>query len=180
MPKKHDDAVHAFHILNYFVGDLVAASQVRRLFQSPGVTSKIKPTTVACVDRFSLGYLFLTLDKWTEFYDRFHHVIPDDCRAECKSLVKEVRRRKIKGFRNTFIGHIWDKKRGRPLTGTEIEAAADAIVEGDQDAFSTWCNNHEGNRYPDTIVSIVEHTRDRIREEFALTDAELFPGKDAA
>ena len=180
MPKKRQDAIHAFHILNYFVGDLVAASQVRRLFQSPGVTSKVSRTTVACVNRMSLAYLFLTLDKWTEFYDRFHHVIPDDCRAECKSLLKEVRRRKIKGFRNTFVGHIWDKKLERPLTGPEIEAAAEAIVEGDQDAFSAWCNNHERNEYPDTVVSIVERTRDRLRQDFDLTEGELFPGKGAA
>jgi len=173
MPNKRQDAIHAFHILNYFVGDLVAASQVRRLFQSPDVTSKVSSTTVACVNRMSLGYLFLTLDKWTEFYERFRHVIPDDCRSECKSLFKEVRRRKIKGFRNTFVGHIWDKKRGRPLTEIEIEAAVDAIVDGDQEAFSTWCNNHERNEYPDTVVSIVEHTRDRLREDFKLTQAEL-------
>ena len=133
MAKVRQDAIDAFHILNYFVGDLFAASQVRRLFHSPDVTSRLKPSTVACVDRFSLGYLFLTLDKWTEFYDRFHRVIPDDCRSECKSLRKEIRRRKIKEFRNTFIGHIWDKKRGRPLTETEIEAAANGIVEGDQE-----------------------------------------------
>ena len=176
MAKVRQDAIDAFHILNYFVGDLFAASQVRRLFHSPDVTSRLKPSTVACVDRFSLGYLFLTLDKWTEFYDRFHRVIPDDCRSECKSLRKEIRRRKIKEFRNTFIGHIWDKKRGRPLTETEIEAAANGIVEGDQEAFSTWCNNHEGNQFPHTVISIVECTRDRIREEFGLTDEELFPG----
>ena len=128
----------------------------------------------------SLSYLFLTLDKWTEFYERFHDVIPDDCRSECKSLVKEVHRRKIKGFRNTFVGHIWDKKQGRPLTGAEIEAAADAIVDGDEDAFSTWCNNREHNEYPDTVVSIVEHTRDRLSEDYMLTESELFPGKGAA
>jgi hypothetical protein len=176
MPSKRQNAIHAFHILNYFVGDLVAASQVRRLFRSPGITRKVKLDTVACVNRLSLGYLFLTLDKWAEFYDRFHDVIPDDCRSVCKSLCKEIRRRRIKEFRNTFVGHIWDKKRGRALTGMEIEAAADAIVEGDQDSFSAWCNNHERNQYPGTVVSIMEHTRERIREEFDLTDDELFPG----
>ena len=33
--KERQDAVHAFRILNYFVGDIVAASQIRRLYQSP-------------------------------------------------------------------------------------------------------------------------------------------------
>ncbi len=173
MPKTRQDAIYAFQILNYFVGDLVTASQIRRLFQSSIITSKVSPATIDCANRMCLSYLFLTLVKWTEFYDRFHHVIPADCRADCKSLLKEVDRRDIKRFRNTFVGHIWDTKHGRPLTNPEIEVAVTAIVEGDKDAFSTWCNDHKGNVYPVTVVSIVEHTRNRIREEFALTDREL-------
>ena len=36
--------------------------------------------TVGCViSRMCLSHLFLTLDKWAEFYDRFHHVVPADC-----------------------------------------------------------------------------------------------------
>ena len=37
MPKSRQDAIFAFQILNYFVGDLVAASQIRRFYQSPDV-----------------------------------------------------------------------------------------------------------------------------------------------
>ncbi len=91
MPKNRQDAIHAFHILNYFVGDIVAASRVRQLFQSPGITSMVSPVTFACVNRMCLFYLFLTLDKWAEFYDHFHFVIPEDCRADCKSLLNQIR-----------------------------------------------------------------------------------------
>src|SRR5439155_9112883 len=97
----------------------------------------------------------------------------------CKRLVKEVERRQIRRFRNTFVGHIWSKKLSRPLTQDEIEAAVQKIVEGDQDAFALWCNNHEANVYPATVISIVERTRDRIRENFNLSEAELFPGTSA-
>lgn len=176
-PSVRQDAMHAFRLLNFFVGDLVAASQVRRLFQLPSVNQKASSTTVACVNRMCLAYLFLTLDKWNEFYRRFHHVLPSDCRLECKRLLTEVQRRKINRFRNTFVGHIWDKRLNRPLTPLELEAAVGVIVEGDQDTFVQWCNNHEVNEYPKTIVSIIEHTRDRIREEFNLRDEDLFPSE---
>jgi hypothetical protein len=95
-------------------------------------------------------------------------VIPDDCRDACKGLLREVTRRNIQTFRNTFVGHIWDKEKNRPLTEDEIEAAANTIVEGDEEAFVAWCNDVSANEFPNTVVSIVEHTRDRILEKYEL------------
>jgi hypothetical protein len=174
MTKSRTDAIQAFHLLNHFVGDLLAGSQVRRQYQSLAIANRVSAITAGCVNRMCLSHLFLTLQKWTEFYERFHHVVPADCRPTCKKLFKEVQRRQVSRFRNTFVGHIWDKKRRRPLTEEEIEAAVRQIVEGDQDAFARWCNDHEGNVYPVTVVSIVERTRDRIRKVFGLSEAELF------
>lgn len=57
------------------------------------------------------------------------------------------------------------------------------IVDGDQDAFSAWCNNHDGNEYPHTVVtvvSIIERTRNRIREKFDLSNDELFVEEEEA
>jgi hypothetical protein len=175
MTKTKTNAVHAFHLLNQFVGDLAAGSQVHRFYHSPRISNLASATTIGCVNRMCLSHLFLTLDKWEEFYNRFHRVVPTDCRAACKALVKEVQRRKIRRFRNTFVGHIWSNKLGRPLTQDEIESAVQDIVEGDQDGFVRWCTDHESNMYPATVISIVEHTRDRIREDFNLSQAELFP-----
>ncbi len=62
MPKKRQAAIQAFRILNYFVGDLVAASEVRRHYQSPGVVNKASPAALGSVNRMCLSYLFLTLD----------------------------------------------------------------------------------------------------------------------
>jgi hypothetical protein len=179
MTKTQADALHAFHLLNHFVGDLVAGSQVRSFYYSPKVARLASAATIGCVNRMCLFHLILTLDKWSEFYGRFHHIVPADCRDACKQLVKEVARRKIKRFRNTFVGHIWSKKLRRPLTQDEIEAAVLTIVDGDPDAFVRWCSNHEANVYPTTVVSIVERTRDRIREVFGLSEAELFRGTSA-
>ena len=172
MKKNRQDAIHACRILNYFVSELVTGSRVRSIFHSSIVSRKASVATISCVDRMSLAYLILTLDKWTEFYDRFHCVIPEDCREVCKDLYKEVNRRKIKQFRNTFVAHIWDKKLNRPLTSPEIQELADTITEADEDAFCTWCNNPAENTYPNTVVSIVETTRDRILDEFDIKDDE--------
>ena len=87
-------------------------------------------------------------------------------------------RRKTQGS-SSSARHIWSEKMNRPLTQDEIEAAVLEIVEDDQDAFVRWCSNHESNVYPTTVVSIVERTRGRIREEFKLSEAELFPKTSA-
>lgn len=163
MSGKREDAISAFHLLNGFVGDLAAGSQVRRLFMSSRSSNNMSAATLGCVNRMCLSHLLLALDKWSEFYDHFHRVIPDDCRPACKQLTSKVRRRRIDRFRDTVVGHIWDKKLNRALTSEEIEAASQAIVEGDPDGFVEWCNHPTSNLFPSTVISIVEHTRDRIR-----------------
>ena len=120
-----------------------------------------------------VSYLILSLAKCAEFWRHFQDVVPADCSAEWKRLLREVDRREIKQFRNTFVGHIWDTKLCRPLTNPEIEQAVTTIVDGDEEAFIAWCNNTDGNMYPKTVVSIVEKTRDRIGEEAKLTDQEI-------
>ena len=49
-----------------------------------------------------------------------------------------------------------------------------SIVAGDEDAFLKWVNDPQGNRFPDTIVGIVEKTRDRIGEENGLSKEDIF------
>lgn len=115
MPDQRPEAISAYHVLNHLVDDLVAATRVRDVFQSPVLMDQLSNSAAGCLNRMCLSYLFLTRVKWTEFYDRFHRVIPDDCRPECKALLKEIERRKLKQFRNTVVGHIWDKKKGRVL-----------------------------------------------------------------
>lgn len=175
MPPDKDKAIQAFHLLNYFVGDLVAASQVRRMLQTQQFSGKLSNAALGCINRMCLAYLFLTLNKLSEFYDRFHSVVPDDCKSIFKDLVKDIRRRKVKEFRDTFVGHVWDKRRNRPLTNSELEAAVLAIVDDDPDAFVSWCNDFSDNPSPDTVIGIVEHTREQIRYTHRLSDEDLFP-----
>src|SRR5262245_32312936 len=136
MRDRREDAVAAVRILNYFVGDLVGACHVHDVFELLG--SKIDrrhAKSLKVIYRISLSYLFLTLDKWSQFYDRFSAIIPSDCKAECKRLHNEIRRRRIRRFRNVFVGHIWDKKIDRALTEREVQEAADLITEGDEAKF---------------------------------------------
>lgn len=180
MRDQRQDAISAFRVLNYFVGDLVAASQVRDLFLSEKISATVPPRAANCVHRMCLSYLFLTLDKWSEFYRRFNSIIPSDCKPACSQLRRQIERRGIRKFRNTFVGHVWDKDLDRPLTEQEVQAAADRITDGDEAAFAAWCNDHSRNHFPATVVAIVEHTRDRIREEFGLRHDEIFTKERAA
>lgn len=173
---KNEKAIHACRILNFMVGDLVSAMQMRELFLSESMAKLVGGEAIGCANRICLSYLILTLDKWAEFYNRFHKVIPDDCRAGCKLLLQEIRRRRVKDFRNKFVAHIWDKDRRRPLTSAELEELAQVAFDSDEKAFSLWCNNPDGNEFPATVLSVVEHTRDRIREDYKLQKDEILEG----
>jgi len=170
---KKENAVHAFRILNFMVGDVVTATRTRELFHTDSFAELVGEQVIVCANRMCLSHLFLTLDKWAEFYNRFHKVIPDDCRSECKSLLKEIRRRKVKEFRDKVVAHIWDKHRRRPLTEAEIEELAQSVMGNDVNAFSAWCNNPNDNEFPKTVLSIIERTRDRIREDFKIEADDL-------
>lgn len=124
------------------------------------------------------SHLIITLSKWAELYDHYARVIPDDCRAACKDLRREIDRRRIRGFRNTCVGHIWDKQSRRPLTENALERYIERIVGDDPEQFWRWVNEPGGaaedNQFPRTVVSIIEHTRNRLMEEFQLTEQDLF------
>ena len=175
MSKERELALQAFHILNGLLGDLIAAAQVRRCYARASEEGKIRHETFLCVSRMCLSTLILVLCKWLEFYDHFHSVIPDDCHTAANQLGREIRRRSVRPFRNKVVGHIWDKNADRPLTNEEIERSINAIVRDDPEAFVSWCASPAAN-FPDSVASIVEHTRSRIEAEFEISDAELFPG----
>jgi hypothetical protein len=170
-------AVAAFHVLNHLLSDLLVASRIRDLFFE-GLNPPPPPMILAGVNRVCLSTLFLALCKWAEFYDAFHDLIPDAYRKGARDLRDVVKKRRIVDFRNRFVGHILDKRKGRPLTLGEIDESVEAIVRGDQDAFVRWCNdrNPVANLYPDTVVGIIETIRDGIRDGYGLTMGDLERG----
>jgi hypothetical protein len=120
-----------------------------------------------------ISHLVLTLTKWLEFYDRFRRVIPSDCLVACRSLRNDLRARGVTDFRNKCVGHIWDKALDRPLTDREVDAYLDRITRGEFSAFLKWLNDPARNTFPSTVVSVVEQTRNRIMEEFHISESAL-------
>ena len=122
-------------------------------------------------------HVILTLSKWQEVYDCYNQVFPIGLREASQTLCKELERRGVRNFRNTVVGHILDKKTKRPILATEINAKLTKIFNGSPETFLLWVNNPDGNHFPDTVVGIVEHVRDRLMQDFSITKHDLFPHK---
>jgi len=124
-------------------------------------------------NKMALSFLFLTLAKWIEFYDRYHVLIPPDVRTTCQQLRKELDRRGVREFRNKVVGHVWSKKHCRPLSLSEIEELDRKITKGDLSAFQKWINDSSNNHLGTTIVGTSEAVRDEIRKKWSFSDQEL-------
>jgi len=153
----------------------VAGTRSLEVFESPGFASRISDNTQLVLRRLCLSHLIVTLSKWTELYDRYKAVIPREARRACLDLRKEIERRGIREFRNKVVGHTWDSAVKRPLTHDEIDTRLTQVLNGDQQTFLAWVNNPRDNVFPNTVVSICEETRERIRVEHGLNDSEIFP-----
>jgi len=175
MPNEADRkarAVEAFRILNEFIGDLISSTANLKLLDTP-LFSQADIEVQRTFFRMCISYLVITLSKWGEFYDCYLQVIPKDLQGSCKKLKKSIENRGITYFRNKIVGHIWDDKLKRPLTMLEVHRSLLKIYGDDPEKFIQWVNNSQSNIYPDTVVGIVEHVRDRIREEFNLSESDI-------
>ena len=168
-------AIEAVRILNEFIGDLVVGTRSLELFESPAISSRIKPNTGLALWRMCLSHLVITLSKWAELYDRYKAIIPRDARQACEDLRNEINMRGIQKFRNTIVGHIWDKRLRRPLTRSEVDTRLATVLGQSQESFVKWINDPKNNIFPNTVVSICTYTRDRIQTEHSLKNSDIFP-----
>ena len=163
-----------FRLSNDFLGDLLTGTQVFYTFQLPPFASlRTDPSTAAGIDRICVFHLVLTLSKWAELYDRYQAVIPPAVRPEAKDLRKAIDARGVRGLRNRYVGHVWDKKLKRPLTEPEFTLDLERVVGPGILAFMRWINDPEVTDHSGTVVGIVEHVRDALRSANGFTDADL-------
>jgi hypothetical protein len=160
-------AKQAIDLLNEFICDLITGARTIPIFESKAFRkpNDIIPHTARI--RMCYSHLFLTLSKWVEFYKHFQSLIPSDCHRACKHLYNEIIKRKIIKFRNQRVGHIWDKGENRPWTNEETNTFFDLIVSDDPRAFLKWINDPKNNTFPNTVVSIVVETRDKMKQVFS-------------
>lgn len=174
MEESRERAVEAFWILNDFVGDLIGVTQAFEYFDSPKFKAGATDRVLRIYNKMADSFLFVTLAKWIEFYDRYHVLIPSDLRRTCAQLRNELDKRGVREFRNKVVGHIWSKKHGRPLLPNEIEELDRKIIKGDAKEFLRWVNDPENNRLGTTIVGTSEAVRDAIKNKWSLSEQELF------
>ncbi|HWQ68611.1 MAG TPA: hypothetical protein VN494_01425 [Patescibacteria group bacterium] len=166
-------AVEAYRLLNDYVGDLVAGTRSLELFETSPLFANVSDSMRVVLRRMCLSHLVVTLSKWGEVYDRYRDVFPDDILQLCCDLRKELDRRGVRNFRNTVVGHIWDKKLRRTLTVSEVESRLRLVIGDDLALFRAWINNPVRNDFPHTVVAVCERIRDRLGEQHGLGSADL-------
>ena len=155
-------ALEAVDILNDFIADCIAPVNVFKDYLVEWKDDESKQSNLVAVYRLCMSQIILTLYKWVEFYEKYHDLIPDEMREDCKFLLKRIRARDIEHFRNSCIGHIWNKEKNRPLYNSEIKELLNKITLNHVGNFMKWVNDSDNNSYPNTVVSIVETLRDNI------------------
>ena len=73
-------------------------------------------------------------------------------------ITKEIRIRGIVEFRNTYVGHIWNRRTNRPIEDVEIDAAVSRIQRDDEVGFLAWVYKPRNDVFPETVVSIISRT----------------------
>lgn len=162
MNTDRDSVIDAMDVLNDFAGDLSAGVGVLTEYRIHHINGTCPDVLFIPIQKMCLSHLALTLSKWSEFYTHYHELIPDSLRPVVKQLNKEIQRRNIVHFRNTCVGHLWDKSKGRPLALSEVMARLELMAGGTAHSFLDWLFNPKDNSYPSTVSSIVFRLRDEL------------------
>jgi hypothetical protein len=167
-------AIEAYRILNDLLGDLVIGTRSVELFAQPFISSQMSKAFKIGVTRLCVFHLIISLNKYIEFYKHYKSIIPDEVQDACKGLMKLLKDKKVPDFRNTVVGHIWNKDKKAPITEEEHDNYSKKIYGGNFETFLLWINNSNSNIFPETVVSIVEHTKNKIAEKYKISDIEIF------
>lgn len=168
MPNEQINALDAVDILNDFMGDLSAGVGVFREYREHCRRGRLHLQLMVPIQKMCFSHIILTLAKWLEFYDHYHHIIPDRYRDVCKDLNKTIRGKGIPAFRNIIVGHIWDKKLKRPLVLSEVMSRLESIIGGHADTFLNWVYDPSGTTSP-TVFSTAETIRDVLVKKYNIS-----------
>ncbi len=164
-------AVEAWTILGTFADDLEMVSIAKRLLGSVEAAAKkeLSPKFHACYNRLIATQIVLVLAKWMEFYDSYKSVIPEDVRLSCRSLVREIKGRGTKEFRDKVVAHLKDRDLGRPLTSQETNTRFEQFLGENPDGFLTWVYDEEDqDAASDSVFAVTVRVRRRILEAHGL------------
>lgn len=164
----------AIYVLNDIFDYLIAGTMVFDRYQIEFESGELSQPTIVGVQKMCVSHLILGLSKLVEFWEYYHHLVPEDLRPEIKATVSKLQSRDLRHFRNTVVAHIWDRKLKRARTQLEAIEQLNRISDNNPKAFLSWLNNPNGNAHPNNLVSTVETLRDRLRKEHSVTAEEVF------
>ncbi len=159
---ERERAVDAVDVLNDFIGDFITGGNVLSEYAKQHHEKKLALIVMIPIQKMCISYLVLAFAKFEEFWKHYHDLVPNEHHKACKTILKTLRDRKVTDFRNRCVGHIWDRKRQRPLTHSEVLNALKVIAAPNLGEFLRWINNPNANVYPSTVVSVVEAIRDAV------------------
>lgn len=171
---ERQDALDACDVLNDFVGDFITSVMVFREYRIQHHQGQLSLEAMVPIQKMCLTNILLGLYKWEEFWKRYGRVVPDELRVVCRTLVRDISRKKVTTFRDQYAGHILSRATRRPITTAQIEEAFRQVAPDGPEEFFRWINDPEaGNPYPSTVVSICETVRGAIQARFQITPDEV-------
>ncbi|HYA12737.1 MAG TPA: hypothetical protein VEF33_00190, partial [Syntrophales bacterium] len=146
------------------------------IFEGLNRKTTIHPVVYHGMRRMCQSQTILGLSKFLEFYGAYHDLIPKDCKERCKNIKKGIEAKKIYDFRSKYVAHLIDKETGRPLDLDQLDYYVASIFGEDERHFILWVND-QSKKFPETVVSVLERTRDGIMAEHAISKDEMNPWK---
>jgi len=168
-----EKALDAVDVLNDFLGDFVTGVMVFREYSAQHKSGRLPLELMVGVQRMCLSSIVLAFAKFEEFWKHYKVVVPVEHHQACKTVLKEIRVRKITDFRNQVVGHVWNTETKRPLRHSEVMEALAHVTSPDFGTFLNWVNSPKGNTYPHTVVSVVETVRDAINVAHGIDATEV-------
>jgi hypothetical protein len=164
----------AINVLNDLFDGLVAGTMVFENYQARFERGQFSKEGIVSVQKMCVSQLVLALCKLCEFWEVFHHVVPEELRPKVKELVLKIRQLGVQEYRNTVVAHVKDRKLGRARTQLESMEVLNRISANDPRGFLGWLNNPKDNEYPKSVVSVVVMLRDTLRDTHKVRVEEVF------
>ena len=166
--------LNAIYVLNDIFDYLIAGTMTFDSYQKKYESGDFSQPAIVAFQKMCVSHIILALSKLVEFWDHYHHLVPDELRPEVKATVSRLKSQDLRNYRNTIVAHIWDKKLRRTRTQFEAMEQLNRISGNNPKAFLLWLNNPSGNVYPNNLVSIVQTLRNRLSEEHGASAEEVF------
>lgn len=105
----------------------------------PGQSSDAQAHYFGIIVPYNYAMLALTLCKVMEFHTAFRRYLPDDLRAELDAINSRISKSGIINYRNKYVGHLFDKKTGKPLRLDKIMDYWNALLDSQtEEQFRKW------------------------------------------